>query len=280
MLVQRCCAIGFLLSGVVFCADPAPGEALPAAEIMRRVAENQDRLQKERSDFVYDQKIRVISRRANGKVICQQETQYVIVPKEKSTERTLVSTRVKYWHDGRFVNFDKDPSGKDETLDTGLVKSFRDDFTHSDSRDGIEQNLFPLTSKGQKDLDFELDGERVIAGRRAYVIRFRPKNRKDLGWAGEALIDRQEFQPATVYTRLSRKLPFFVRTMLGTDLPGLGFTTQYTRVDKGIWFPSSFGTEFKVHAVYFFHRTISVSMENKNFHRTNVDTQIHCEPVQ
>ncbi|HEY3939013.1 MAG TPA: hypothetical protein VGL97_16390 [Bryobacteraceae bacterium] len=95
MLVQRCCAIGFLLSGVVFCADPAPGEALPAAEIMRRVAENQDRLQKERSDFVYDQKIRVISRRANGKVICQQETQYVIVPKEKSTERTLVSTRVK-----------------------------------------------------------------------------------------------------------------------------------------------------------------------------------------
>ncbi len=280
MSVLRCCVIGFLLSAAAFCADPAPPETLPAAEIMRRVAENQDRLQKERTDFVYDQNVRVVSRRGNGKLICQQDTHYVIAPKEKSTERTLVSTRAKFWHNGRFVDFDKDPSGKDETLDTGLVKSFRDDLVQSDSRDGIAQDLFPLTSKEQKDLDFELDGERVVAGRRAYVIRFRPKDRKDFGWAGEALIDEQEFQPVTVYTRLSRKVPFFVRTMLGTDVPGLGFTTQYTRVDKGLWFPSSFGTEFKVHAVYFFHRTISVSMENKNFRRTNVGTQIHYEPAQ
>lgn len=269
------CFVMIVFSGV----DLAHAEGLPANEIMRRVAENQDRLQKERAEFVYDQSIRVVSRYGKGKLACQQDTQYVVTPKEKSTEHKLVSTKGRYWRRGGFTDFDHEPGDKEATLDTGLAKSFRDDLAQSSSKDGINKNLFPLTSEEQKELEFALDGERVVGQRRAYVVRFRPKDRKDLGWAGEALIDEEEFQPVRVYTRLSRKLPFFVRTMLGTDVPGLGFTTQYTRVGKGIWFPSSFGSEFRLHAVYFFNRTISVSMENKNFRRVNVDSQISFEPV-
>jgi hypothetical protein len=267
---------------VAFCRSDgiAKTEPLPAAEIMRRVAENQDLAQKQRADFVYDQNIRVISRAGSGKMLRDEQAQYVVAPKEKKSERKRVSIKGKYWHKGHYLEFTGDPIPEAESIDGGLVGSFRDDLTNDDSKDGLSKGLFPLTSDEQKDLEFELDGERVVAGRPAYVVRFRPKNHKDYGWAGEALIDKEEFEPVTVYTEMSRKLPFLVRTMLGTDVPGLGFTTQYTRVDKGIWFPSSFGTEFRAHAVYFFRRTFSISMENKNFRRTNVEAQIHYEPVQ
>jgi hypothetical protein len=266
-----------LTTSIAYSQSGAPPAALSASEIMQRVAENQDRLVNERTRFVYDEMIRVISRHRNGKLICEQTTKYTVSPKEKTSERTLVSMEGQYWHDGHLVAFQKELPDDRETLDSGLVKSFRDDLTQTDNKDGLGHDLFPLTTSEQKDLEFKLDGERVIAGRPAYIVAFRPKNHSEIGWAGEALVDKQEFQPVTVYTKLSKKLPFFVRTMLGTDVPGLGFTTQYTRVADGVWFPSSFGTEFKVHAVYFFHRTISVSLQNSNFRHTSVDSQIRYE---
>jgi hypothetical protein len=245
---------------------------------MQRVAENQDRLQHGRTQYVYDQDVRVTSRHGNGKLICEQDTTYTVAPKEKTSTHTLVSTKLKCIRGGKVIESDKDPDGDHSTLDSGLVKSFRDDFVNGDSKDGIEQDLFPLTTDNQKNLEFELAGERTVNGRRSFVINFRPKDRKEFGWAGEAVIDAEEFEPVTVYTRMSRKIPFFVRTMLGTDVPGLGFTTQYQRIDKNLWFPASFGTEFKVHAVYFFHRTFTVSMQNKNFRHANVDSTIDYHP--
>ena len=65
-----------------------------------------------------------------------------------------------------------------------------------------------------------------------------------------------------------------VRTLLGTDLPGLGFSTRYKRVGENIWFPVSFGTEFRLRAIFFINRDISVSLENKNFKRTAAESTI------
>jgi hypothetical protein len=70
-----------------------------------------------------------------------------------------------------------------------------------------------------------------------------------------------------------------VRTLLGTDLPGLGFNVRYRRLDKDIWFPDSFGTEFRLKAVFFIDRTITISLENKNFKHASAESQIHYEPV-
>ena len=69
-----------------------------------------------------------------------------------------------------------------------------------------------------------------------------------------------------------------MRNFLGTDLPGLGFHTQYIRVDKDLWFPASFGAEFRIHAVFFINRTVTVSLENKNFKRGVSDSEIHYQP--
>jgi hypothetical protein len=247
---------------------------------MTRVAADQDKLQNERNQFVYQQDIRVVSRRGNGKVMCRQDSHYAVAPKEKTSERTLASTTLTYWHDQQYVVLDRDAKDGEGTIDTALVHEFRDSVTKGDSKDGMQANLFPLTTSEQQKLEFELNGERSVKGRQAYVVRFRPRDTKDYGWVGEALIDKAEFQPASVYTKLSRKLPFAVRTLLGTDVPGLGFTITYVRVAKDVWFPSSFGTEFQVHAVYLFRRTISVSMQNVNFRRANVDSEIRFEATK
>lgn len=255
-------------------APPGP----TAAEIMAKVAANQDRAQAARLHFVYDKQIRVDSRYSNGKLACEEITDYQVAPKEKGFDAKEVSYHAKTWHKGQYLETTTDPGGDQDGIDQSIAASFRDDLANTtDSQDGISADLFPLTTKEQKDLEFELDGEESPGGRPAYRIRFRPKQSKDYGWTGEALIDKAELQPVRVYTRLSRKLPMLVRTMLGTDVPGLGFSTQYTRLDKDVWFPSSFGTEFRIRAVFFFKRTLTISMENKNFRRAAVTSEIHYD---
>ncbi len=84
----------------------------------------------------------------------------------------------------------------------------------------------------------------------------------------------------TVYTRLSRRLPAGVRILLGTDVPGLGFNVRYRRLDKDVWFPDSFGTEFRLKAVFFIDKTITVSLENKNFKRTSAESKIQYDEIE
>ncbi|MBV8706268.1 MAG: hypothetical protein JO028_03695 [Acidobacteriaceae bacterium] len=73
---------------------------------------------------------------------------------------------------------------------------------------------------------------------------------------------------------MSRRLSLAVRTMLGTDVPGLGFSVQYTRVDKDLWFPATYGTEFGLHALFLLNRTFTESVENKNFRRATAESRI------
>ncbi|MBV8812827.1 MAG: hypothetical protein JO033_29505 [Acidobacteriaceae bacterium] len=251
-----------------------PPTELSAEEIMQRVATNQDRGQTERNQYVYEQHIRVDIRRINGKLAREEKADLLVLPAAKGNTKKTESLKGRYWKKGHYIDFTGDPAPDSGGLDGSLAKSFREDLINDDSKDGIGKDLFPLTTNEQKDLKFTLEGETVVAGRPAYRIAFGPADKNDYTWAGEALIDKEDFQPVSVYTRLSRKLPLFVRTMLGTDLPGLGFTTQYKRVEPGVWFPVSFGTEFRLHAVFFINRIITVSMESTSFKHTSADSKI------
>ena len=259
-------------AGIEGRAQPAP--QLSAQEIMNRVAENQDRGQTERNKYVYEQHIRVDVRRTNGKLAREEIEDLRVLPSAKGNTKKTESLKGRYWKHGQYLDFSGDPAPDSGGLDGSLAESFRKDLINDDSKDGLGKDLFPLTTDQQKDLKFTLEGETVIAGRSAYRIAFSPADKNDLTWAGEAVIDKEEFQPVSVYTRLSRRLPLFVRTMLGTDLPGLGFTTQYKRLAPGVWFPVSFGTEFRLHAVFFINRIITVSMESTGFKRTSADSEI------
>jgi hypothetical protein len=250
---------------------------LSAADIMKSVAAVQDRDQQERSRFVYEETIRVATRRPGGKLAREERAEYYVTPTATGIDKKRLAISGRYWHKGGYQDFRGEPVPEAGSLDGGLTASMRDDLTNDESKDGLGKDLFPLTSEEQKELKFELEGTEVVEGRPVYCIRFAPKDSKEFTWAGEAVIDKEELQPVSVYTRLSRRIPFFVRAFLGTDVPGLGFNVHYKRLDKDVWFPDSFGTEFRLRAVFFINRTITISMESKNFKRTSVDSQIHFE---
>jgi hypothetical protein len=134
--------------------------------------------------------------------------------------------------------------------------------------------LFPLTSEEQKDYVFKLLGQETLQGRDVYHISFWPKDKDEITWAGEAYIDAEEFQPVRVFTKLARRIPLMVRTLLGTDLPGIGFNVVYHRQPDGVWFPATLGTEFRIRAVFFINRQVSVSLENSAFEHTHVVSKI------
>jgi hypothetical protein len=255
-------------------ALPPTNDTLNAEAIMLKVAGNQDRAEKLRNEYVYEQHIRVVTRRTNGRLAREEITDYLVAPTSDGNKKEMKHIDGRYWHQHRYVDFRGEPVPDKDTLDGAIVESFRDDLLNSKSKDGLETDLFPLTSEHQQKYAFELLGEQTAHGRRVYRIGFRPKDKKDITWAGEALIDCQEFQPMRVFTKLSRRIPFVVRTMLGTDVPGLGFNVEYRRFGDGVWFPVSFGTEFRLRAVFFINRDIIVSLENSGFRRASVESAI------
>jgi len=174
-------------------------------------------------------------------------------------------------------NKDKDPvfdPNSDETLDRDLVENMRWNLIHDKSKDGIAQHLFPLTTKDQANYSFRMIGREHLNDRDVYHIAFRPKKKDDFGWSGDAYIDTTAYQPVLVTTSMARKIPFAVRTLLGTDVPGLGFTIRYAPQPDGVWFPVNFSTEFKIHVLYFFHRQIILDAQNRDFEQTHVTSRI------
>ena len=269
--MRRLALLLVCLSGV-----GAAQDALTANVIMARVAANQDRAEKLRQEYVYQQHVHVVSSLTNGRVMREETDDYDVVPAPDGSRKELKSRTGRYYEKGKYVPITKG-SKYDEAggLDAELTSGFARDVLNDKSKDGIGRHLFPLTSDQQKDCDFRLIGEAEQDGRAAYRIGFSPLDKDDFKcWAGEALIDKEDLQPVLVFTKLAHKLPFMVRGVLGTDLPGVGFSVHYRRQEDGVWFPSSFGTEFRLKLLFVMKRNIVLSLDNRNFKKTHVDTQI------
>jgi hypothetical protein len=215
-----------------------------------------------------------VTHKPGGKLLREETADYDVTPQPEGTEKKLTSITGRYWKKPKYETFEGEPVPNQDSLDGDLIKSFRDDLADEKSKDGLAKDLFPLTSDEQKDYEFQLLGQETQEGRNVYHIGFRPKDKGDISWAGEAYIDAAEFQPVRVFTRLSRKIPFMVRTMLGTDVPGVGFNVVYKRQEDGVWFPVTFGTEFRIRAVFFINRNISLALENSAFQRTHVESKV------
>jgi len=262
---------------------------------MARVAANQDRSDKLRSEYVYHQRIHVVLQKANGTQMRDELADYLITPTPNGSHRKLIAISGFYRHKGRYLEFKGRPRPDADSIDGEMLNDFRhdlmqenttdgitnelrkdsDDYPSNEahSKDGIAHDLFPLTTDQQKNYRFKLIGEETEQGRAVYRIGFGPKDRGDLDWAGEADIDAADFQPVRVYTKLSRPLPFLVRKLV-VDLPGLGFNVQYQRQADGAWFPTSFGTEFRIHLFMVWGRTVMIALQNTGFEHTHVQHQI------
>jgi hypothetical protein len=163
--------------------------------------------------------------------------------------------------------------GSEDTAEHGRVQIDAEKSGEA-SKDGLAKGLFPLTTKKQSQYLFTLMGQQKMNGRDVYHVAFRPKDKNDFDWKGEAFIDVHEFEPVVVYTEMSRKIPLGVRVLLGTNLPGLGFSVTYDREPDGVWFPVSFGTEFRMRVLFFIARDISMSLSNTHFEKTHADVRI------
>jgi hypothetical protein len=266
-----------LFAVVCLLAGAAAAQTTPTAdEIMARVAANQDRAEQLRSKYVYQQHVHTVSKLTNGKLMREETADFDVTPTPDGSKKELKSRTGRYWKKGKYLPVSSDDHGSDDdgNLDAKLTSDFVRDLLDDKSKSGLARDLFPLTAKRQEGYAFKLIGETEQDGRKVYRIAFAPKDKEEIAWAGEALIDEQDFQPVLVYTKLSKKLPLLVRGALGTDVPGVGFNVHYRRQEDGVWFPVSFGTEFKVKILFLMKRNISLSMENRDFERTHVDTQI------
>ena len=276
---SSCCEAGFLLMMLVGQASAGPQESVES--IMARVAENQDRAQQLRSAFVYNQDLLVRFFKGNGKLAREEIREYAVTPGPKNTVKTLRRFHGRYEKDGRYVEY-TDPGyhHKDMDIDGDVMEGIADDLADEQhSRDGISVNLFPLTSAEQKGYRFALEDRQEYRGKEVYRICFKPveQNWDDAPWAGQILVDSREYQPVLVTTQLAGGIPFLVRTLLGTNIKGLGFKISYERFDEGLWFPVTYGGEFELRAVFFYKRKMAIALRNSGFQHVRVDTRVTYE---
>jgi hypothetical protein len=264
-----------LLAGLHLAAqDSQPAtEPLTADAIMACVAANQDRSEALRKQYVYRQHIHILTHKSS-RVLREETADYEVLPTPDGTQKELKLLTGRYLAKGKYETFQGEPVPDAGSLDEGLIQGFREDLLNEKTKDGLAKDLFPLTSAEQKDYEFKILGQEMQERRSVYHIGFRPKDKNEITWAGEAFIDAAEFQPVRVFIKLSRRIPFGVRTFLGTDLPGIGFNVVYKRQEDGVWFPATFGTEFRIHVLFFINRQVSIALENSRFDRMHVESRM------
>jgi hypothetical protein len=279
-----------------FLASHAQQPSLTAEQIMARVASNQDRSQAARAHYVYTQHARVLSRKGSS-IRCEEVTDTRVTPNAAGSSQQFLTIQGRLLHKGSYINYnhlrdskltkntDEQDANKanleqidaDDDTDLDLVENIRGSLLGDKpghDKDGINANLFPLTSKEQASYAFTLRGRELRNGRDTFHIEFHPKDKNDVAWKGDAWIDTATFEPVVIRTALSRNLPLAVRVMLGTNIPGIGFTAIYAPQPDGVWFPVSLGSEFKIHVLFLFSRQIVIAAENRDFEKTHVTSTI------
>ena len=244
-------------------------------DIMLRVAFNQAKSQDARRQFVFREKQTVRLRRANGNLAREEYREYQIAPTERGIHRELLTLHGRYEEKGDYVLYDRpqhEVEGVATGIDAGLIEGFSEDWNTDNSRDGIANELFPLTYHQQLKYNFRLVKAETYRGRAVYRVAFEPKKRFE--WKGEALIDATDYQPVFVTTKMAHGVPLAVKTLLGSDVKGLGFSVSYQRFGDGVWFPVSYGGEFELRVLFFYRRTISISLTNVDFQHVDVNSVV------
>jgi hypothetical protein len=249
-------------------------------DIMSRVAANQARTQEMRRQYVYTQKQTLRLVRGSGKLAREERREYVVTPGPERFKKTLAKFEGKYANKGQFFPYtEPDYHYKDVDIDGDLINSLSEDLTNDEkSKDGISCDLFPLTGSEQTKYKFRLIGEEKYRGKTVFRVGFEPDraHHPDNGgiWKGEALIDKEEYQPILITTKLAIHIPAAVKILLGTNIKGLGFSLSYQKFSEGVWFPVSYGGEFDVRGLFFYKRVMSVALTNGDFHKLDVNSSV------
>ncbi|MGO9242169.1 MAG: hypothetical protein ACLQBJ_15310 [Bryobacteraceae bacterium] len=250
-------------------------------EVLRRVGENQEKAVDARTSIVYTQETRTRLFRGNSKLAREEHRIYTVLPTPDGTDKHLEKFEGRYMHKGKTAAYgDPKFEHSDIDIDAELVRDLTDDLVNDKkSRDGISPDLFPLTAAEQEHYDFQLAGTQKVGQVEALKLTFTPKkgSEDEHPWAGEALVDPVEYQPIRVTTRMAYRIPLAVKVLLGTNIRQLGFTLTCRKVADELWFPVSYGTEFHLRVLFGYARTVTMSIDNRDFRRASADSTIHFE---
>lgn len=275
-------------AGLWLLVSALPG-AQSADQIMLRVARNQDRAQQQRSLYRFHQNVLVRVQRANGKLAREEMRDYRVAPTPGGLRRELLRLSGKVVDGRRVIPFDTPEfrykhTDIDGEMVSGLIEDLGGSAKHDDAapsesktRDGIDRDMFPLSSRAQTGYDFILKGEEEYRGRQVYRIDFAPKKSGEAPWAGEALIDKEACQPVLITTRLATGIPVAVKILLGTDVANLGFKVAYQKFDDDVWFPVSYGGELRFRVLFLYARRVSLGLVNSDFEKADVQSTVRFE---
>jgi hypothetical protein len=257
-----------------FAGEPAP----TAAEIMRRAAENMARAQAARALYVYDQNVFVRLKRANGKTAREETRDYVIAPGEKGAKRKMVKLEGNVIEGKKEIPY-SDPKFRIKKMDIDgeLTDSFAHDLLWS--KNG-KVDWFPIHKDNLDHYVFTLDGTEKYRDYDVWRIRYRSAKGDwddDGCWGGEALIERNQFQPVLVTSSWDCKVPLAVKALLGINVQHIGAKITFRRFDNNVWFPVSCGGEMKLRIFFMYARTIAFSASTDNFRKADVQSSIQFE---
>jgi hypothetical protein len=258
--------------------SPLAAETLTAADIMRRVAENQNRAQEARAKYVYDMNVFVRLKRGNGKVAREESRDYVVAPSAKRSSRKLLKVEGRIF-DGKTETLYNEAGfkTKDMDIDGAITDSFAREVMWRKNNLGPMIDWFPMTENRQSYYGFKLEGEERYKDHDVYKIAFEGHGEEDDCWKGEALIEKNEFQPVLITSHWTCKIPKAVTIMLGITVKDIGAKVTYHRFDKDVWFPITCGGEMKLRLFFGYARTIAFSAKNAQFRKAEVDTSIDFE---
>jgi hypothetical protein len=269
-----------------------PPQENDAAAIMTKAAANVERATDARRSYIYHQLVRSSLVRSSGQVARKEKREYQVLPAEQTTEKKLVSFSGQYRKGKEMIDYSEPGyKYKDVDLDGELIQELTDDLVNEKkSRDGIPHDLFPLSTKKLPAYAFTMKGETEYKGRRTYKIAFEPQKKVncveigsdsegdcDEAWKGEAWIDTEELQPVRIDTQLAFKIPWGVRVFLGTNLTQTGFSIEYQRLAENVWFPVSYGTEFRFAVLWGYKRTVTLSLISSGFQKTDATSKIQYD---
>jgi hypothetical protein len=180
-------------AALVFSAMFVRADAPDAREIMRRVAENQERAQAARTAYVYDQDVFIRLQRTNGRLAREEMRKYVVAPTEKGARRKMVSVEGKIQEGKKQTTYDT--AGfhtKSMDIDGSLVDSFAREIMWRKNMLGVMTFWFPLAADQQDKYTFKLEAEERYQDLDVYRISYRQSDGED-AWEGDALIERNEF---------------------------------------------------------------------------------------
>ena len=271
------CALPFLML-----VAPLPGVKPSIEDIVCRMAENQERAEKAREAYVYDMKLFVRLKRANGKLAREESRDYVVAPGATGASRKLTKVDGKILEGKTTIAYNEAGyKNKNLDIDGDLTDSFAKELLwREDSTDGPTVGWFPLNRGHIKHYDFQLEGEEKYRDYDVYRVTFQSqKDGHDDGdcWSGEALIERTEFQPVLITTSWSCHIPGAVKVLLGTNIQQLGAKIVYQRFAPGVWFPVNCGGEMKLRVLFLYARTIAFSGRNEGFRKTDVTSSVQFD---